>query len=83
METKKDTKRRIGEVQNMNINLESNLQNMNPEKLHEFVNWLSSQLEHLSETINEAHDKGNFGREAQCEGMRDAFMRCLNKLTRE
>ena len=57
--------------------------NMNPEKLHEFVIWLNSQVEHLTGAIHEAHDGKNFGREAQCEGMRDAFMRCLNKLTRE
>ncbi len=56
---------------------------MNPEKLHEFVIWLNSQVEHLTGAINEAHDGKNFGREAQCEGMRDAFMRCLNKLTRD
>jgi len=56
---------------------------MNPEKLHEFVFWLNSQVEHLTSAINEAHERKNPGREAQCEGMRDAFMRCLNKLTRE
>ena len=59
------------------------LQNMNPEKLHDFVSWLNGQVEHLSTAINDAHDDKNFGREAQFEGMRDAFMRCLNKLTRE
>ncbi|MBI4930112.1 MAG: hypothetical protein HY841_05065 [Bacteroidetes bacterium] len=58
-------------------------QTMNPEKLHDFVTWLNGQVEHLSSAINEAHDDSNFGREAQFEGMRDAFMRCLNKLTRE
>lgn len=56
---------------------------MTPEKLHDFVSWLSSQVEHLNSTINDAHEKQNLGREAQCEGMRDAFMRCLNKLTKE
>ena len=59
------------------------LQNMEPEKLHNFITWLSGQVEHLSQAINEAHDDKNFGREAQFEGMRDAFMRCLNKLSRE
>ena len=59
------------------------LKPMNPEKLHELVNWLNGQVEHLTGAINEAHDGKNFGREAQCEGMRDAFMRCLNKLTRD
>ena len=60
-----------------------NIYKMNPEKLHEFVIWLNSQVEHLTGAIHEAHDGRNFGREAQYEGMRDAFMRCLNKLTRD
>lgn len=59
------------------------LQAMNPEKLRDFVNWLHGQVEHLSNAINDAHAGKNFGREAQYEGMRDAFMRCLNKLTQE
>ena len=56
---------------------------MTPEKLHEFLNWLSSQVEHLTSSINDAHENKNLRREAQYEGMRDAFMRCLNKLTKE
>ena len=56
---------------------------MNPEKLHDFVIWLNSQVEHLTMEIHDAHDVRNFGREAQFEGMRDAFMRCLNRLTKE
>ncbi len=56
---------------------------MNPEKLHDFVNWLNGQVEHLSGAINDAHEGKNYGREAQYEGMRDAFMRCLNKLTKD
>lgn len=56
---------------------------MTPEKLHDYVIWLNSQVEHLTAAINEAHDGKNFGREAQFEGMRDAFMRCLNKLVKD
>ena len=67
----------------MDSSTSNKLQGMNPEKLHDFVIWLNGQVEHLSSAINEAHDGKNFGREAQFEGMRDAFMRCLNKLTRE
>ena len=59
------------------------MQDIDPEKLNSFVTWLNGQVEHLSSAINEAQDGKNFGREAQFEGMRDAFMRCLNKLTRE
>ncbi len=67
----------------MEPNKPNKLPHMKQEKLHDLVNWLTGQVEHLSTAINEAHDTRNFGREAQYEGMRDAFLRCLNKLTRE
>ena len=67
----------------MEPNTPNKLHDMNPEKLHNFLLWLNGQVEHLSSAINEAHEVKNFGREAQYEGMRDAFMRCLNKLTKE
>lgn len=50
------------------------------EKVDELIHWIKGQLEHLSEAINTAQQNRNYGREAQCEGMRDAFIRCLNKL---
>lgn len=53
---------------------------MNAEKLQEVVHWLNQQINHLNEAIQEAHRTKNLGRETQCEGMRDAFMRCLNKI---
>lgn len=56
---------------------------MTPQKLHDYVIWLNNQVEHLTAAINEAHESKNLGREAQFEGMRDAFMRCLNKLVKE
>ena len=62
------------EISSNNVKLP---QTMTQEKLHDFVSWLNSQVEHLTSTINDAHEKQNPGREAQCEGMRDAFMRCL------
>ncbi len=54
---------------------------MDTQKLHELMCWLQSQIEHASRSLTESHDLHNFGREAQLEGMRDAFMRCLNKLS--
>lgn len=60
-----------------------NTSTMTPEKLHDLVLWLNNQVEHLNSSINHAHQDKNFGREAQYEGMRDAFIRCLNKLTRD
>ena len=52
-----------------------------PEKIDEVVTWIKKQVEHLTVAINSAHEDMNYGREAQYEGMRDAFIRCLNKLT--
>jgi hypothetical protein len=54
---------------------------MNPEQLQQMVSWLNQQLIHVNDSINEAHLTHNYGRETQFEGMRDAFMRCLNKIT--
>lgn len=53
---------------------------MNKEKLQEVIGWLNQQITHVNTSINEAHRTNNFGRETQHEGMRDAFLRCLNKL---
>jgi hypothetical protein len=55
---------------------------MNTEQLQEVVHWLNQQISHVNEAIQEAHRTNNFGRETQYEGMRDAFMRCLNKLNK-
>ena len=52
-------------------------------QVHEIITWLRSQVQHLTEAIAAAKDNKNFGREAQCQGMRDAFVRCLNKLTNQ
>ncbi len=53
---------------------------MNSEQLQEVVQWLNQQIMYANEVINEAHQTHNYGKEAQYEGVRDAFMRCLNKL---
>jgi hypothetical protein len=54
---------------------------MKPEQLQEMVQWLNQQIAHINHSINQAQLESNYGRESQYEGMRDAFMRCLNKLT--
>ncbi|HET6227004.1 MAG TPA: hypothetical protein VFF27_12035 [Bacteroidia bacterium] len=53
---------------------------MSTEQIQEVVGWLNSQISHVNTAINEAHAAKNVGRETQYEGMRDAFIRCLNKL---
>jgi hypothetical protein len=55
---------------------------MNTEQLQDLIHWLSSQIEHTSNVIKEAKNTSNLGREAQYEGMRDAFIRCKNMVNR-
>jgi hypothetical protein len=54
------------------------MKNFTPEQIESFVNWLQSQISHSKDTINESQQACNFGREAMYEGMRDAYMQCLN-----
>lgn len=54
---------------------------MNPEQLQQMVKWLNLQILHLTESIKEAHQSNNYGREIQYEGMRDAFKKFLTKFT--
>ena len=54
---------------------------MNKERVQEMINWLQMQIDHSKEIINQSQQVGNFGREAQYEGMREAYMQCLNQLT--
>ncbi len=56
---------------------------MNREQIQEVLKWLNDQIEYANESIHEAHQSRNYGRESQYEGVRDAFMRCLNKLKEE
>lgn len=55
---------------------------MKPEKYREMVEWLNHQINHLNKAISDAHLSNNVGRETQLEGMRDAFMRCLNMISK-
>lgn len=54
---------------------------MNPERVRELLRWLQMQINHSKEVIRKAHEEKNFGREAQYEGMREAYMQCLNQLS--
>lgn len=56
---------------------------LSSEKMDEIIAWLKSQVEHLTTAINTEQQNRNYGREAQYEGMRDAFIRCLNKMTNQ
>jgi hypothetical protein len=53
---------------------------MKREQVQEVLKWLNDQIEYANESIQEAQQSRNYGRESHYEGIRDAFMRCLNKL---
>jgi hypothetical protein len=53
---------------------------MEKEQLQSLVRWLNDQIKNSNLIIAEAHQTNNIGRGAQYEGMRDAFVRCLNRI---
>lgn len=56
---------------------------MENKQANELIQWLTQQINHANEVISESHRTNNFGRETMYEGMRDAFMRCLNMLNKD
>ena len=56
---------------------------MKTDQVQDMIRWLNSQINHANEVIGESHQTSNYGRESMYEGMRDAFLRCLNKLQSE
>lgn len=50
--------------------------NTNPD----LVGWLRDQVRSVSEAIKELEKTHNYGKATMCEGMREAYMRCLEKL---
>ena len=54
------------------------MKNITPEELREFVQWLSGQIDHSKNAINEASSESNYGRQAMAEGMREAYTQCIN-----
>lgn len=61
------------------IQIHSKILQMNPDQLQQMIKWLNLQILHLTESIKEAHQTNNYGREIQYGGMRDAFQKFLNK----
>jgi hypothetical protein len=50
---------------------------MKNEQLRETLRWLQMQIDHASDVIKESRVNQNFGREAQYEGMREAYTQVL------
>lgn len=53
---------------------------MEKEKLLATLKWLQSQIDHASHVIRDSQENQNFGRTAQYEGMREAYLQCFNWL---
>jgi hypothetical protein len=53
---------------------------MDQQKLQQMIRWLHEQINSANVTINEAQRNQNYGRLVIYEGMRDAYLRCLNEL---
>ena len=53
---------------------------MEQEQLQYLIKWLNQQIMHSKESIQGAKEENNYGRVTQCEGMHDAFERCLNQI---
>lgn len=56
---------------------------MNQSNTTDLVHWLSSQIDNANEIISESHRTNNYGREALYEGMKNAYLNCLNKLKKD
>ena len=55
--------------------------NMNTNEMTpELVNWLREQLKCVNQEKAELEKTHNYGKATLCEGMREAYIRCLQKL---
>jgi len=54
---------------------------MNPEQLQQLLGWLNDQIRHVNHSISEAKESHNYGREAESVGMKQAYEKCLGKLS--
>ena len=47
---------------------------------HELVSWLREQVKCVNQTKEELERTHNYGKATLCEGMREAYMKCLQRL---
>lgn len=50
------------------------------DKTHDVIGWLQDQVQHISKAISDLEKNQNYGKATLCEGMREAYMKCLEKL---
>lgn len=46
----------------------------------ELAGWLREQVKTVNEAIRELEQTHNYGKATLCEGMREAYMKCLEKI---
>jgi hypothetical protein len=50
------------------------------DKTNSVIGWLQDQVRSINQAISDLEKSHNYGKAALCEGMRDAYMKCLEKL---
>jgi hypothetical protein len=48
--------------------------------MKEMIDWFNRETEQLTKDIRRYNDTCDYYRAAQAEGMRDSYLRCINKL---
>lgn len=56
---------------------------MSLEQLQVLVKWLEHQISYLESSIENAQETNNHGRKLQHQGMKEAFVKCLNQLNKQ
>ena len=52
----------------------------NNDKSPDIVGWLQEQVRAINQAITDLEQKHNYGKATLCEGMREAYMKCIEKL---
>ncbi|MGP8217743.1 MAG: hypothetical protein ACLQQ4_19390 [Bacteroidia bacterium] len=50
------------------------------DKTIDVLGWLQDQVRYINQVIEDLKKGHNYGKAAMCEGMRDAYMKCIEKL---
>jgi hypothetical protein len=61
--------------------MKNSLQNtMTLEQINNMISWFRSEAEKLTKEIHQYNDRYDHYNAAKAEGMRDSYIRCINKL---
>lgn len=53
---------------------------MTEEEMDEMIRWFRNETVQLTKDIHRFNDKQDYYQAARAEGMRDTYLRCINKL---